>query len=300
MTLLGVLIGVILLIGLAVVLGKPRPEAPPENTHKISRSTISAPKSGDAARILARMKTMAAPTLLMKAAASGFSKLGGDPELPRGMDWPIGPDGALAFLAQVDLAAARDAGGPDWLPPKGALYVFGDERFGMRDQIRIVFSTAEAGPHCEPPANQKRGWRRPERRVGFSAHPSLPSLDWLGEDVREIDLSDGDLEELSDLPGLELGDAPHHRLGGYPIEIQEEQLPISAEYEARGLESRASTPVPPDIEQAAADWRMLIQIDSDPGLKMNWGDGGQFYVLIREQDARAGDFSQTVTLSQTY
>jgi hypothetical protein len=300
MTLLGVLVGVIVLIGLAVVLFKPRPEAPSANTSKINRPTRSGAKSGDAERILARMKTMAAPTLLMKTAASGFSKLGGDPELPRGMDWPIGPDGALAFLAQVDLEAARDAGGPDWLPGKGALYVFCDERFGMRDQIRIVFSTTEAGPPCEPPANQKRGRRRPERRVGFSAHPSLPSLDWLGEDVREIDLSEDDLEELSDLPGIELGDAPHHRLGGYPVEIQEEQLPIYAECEARSLEYRASTPVPSAIEQAAADWRMLIQIDSDPELEMNWGDGGQFYVLIREQDARARDFSQTVTLSQTY
>jgi hypothetical protein len=301
MTLVGAVIGVIILIGLMVVLFKPRPDAPPAKEPKTAKPATLGSKSGDAERILARRKAMAAPTLLMTPATSeGFSKLGGDPELPSGVNWPLGPEGPLGFLAQVDLTATRHAGGPDWLPSEGAIYVFYDDRFGMRDQIRIVFSAIEAGPPIKPPANQRRGWRRPERRVGFSLHTSVPSLDWLGEDVRKIDLSDGDLDGLSNLPGVELGDGPHHRLGGYPMEIQEEQLPVYAECEARSLEYRANALTPPDIEQAAADWRLLIQIDSDSALKMNWGDGGQFYVLIREQDARAGDFSQTVTLSQTY
>lgn len=301
MTFIGVGIGVVILVALMAVLFKPRPEAPPSKAPRTAKLVAPAAPSADAERILARMKAMAAPTVMMTATASeGFSKLGGDPELPQGMDWPIGPEGPLAFLAQVDLAGARLAGGPDWLPKDGRLYVFGDDRYGMRDQLRIVFSMAQAGPPLAPPPTQKRGWRRPERRVGFSAHTSLPSLDWLGEDIRRIDVSDGDLEELSDLPGLEFGDGPHHRLGGYPMEIQEERLPVYAECEARGMEYRANLPVPPDIERAAADWRLLVQIDSDSDLKMNWGDGGQFYVLIREQDARARDFSQTVTLSQTY
>lgn len=300
MTFVGLALGVIILVGLVVVLFKPRPEAPPAKAPRTAKSATQDAKSADAERILTRMRAMAAPTLLMTPATSaGFSKLGGDPELPSHMAWPAGPEGPLGFLAQIDLAAARRAGGPDWLPNEGAIHVFCDDRFGMRDQIRIIFSAAATGAPVEPPANQKRGWRHPERRVDFSAHTSLPSLDWLGEDVRKIDVSDHDLEELSDLPGVELGDGPHHRLGGYPIEIQEEQLPVYAECEARGLEYRANAPVPPDIARAAADWRLLIQIDSDPELRMNWGDGGQFYVLIREQDARAGDFSQTVTLSQT-
>jgi uncharacterized protein YwqG len=108
------------------------------------------------------------------------------------------------------------------------------------------------------------------------------------------------LDELSGLSDA-FGDQIQHRIGGYPSEIQDEQMAISCELMRRGLPPEyAGTEITPAIERASKQWRLLLQIDSDPALTMNWGDGGRLYVFIREKDARAGDFSRTVTISQTY
>ena len=45
---------------------------------------------------------------------------------------------------------------------------------------------------------------------------------------------------------------------------------------------------------------MLLQIDSDSDLKMNVGDGGRLYVVIREWGARRAEFSRTNSLWQAY
>lgn len=137
--------------------------------------------------------------------------------------------------------------------------------------------------------------------MAFERHSSLPSLDWLGVDLGEAGLDDGELDELAGLPDEPFGDEVQHRIGGYPSEIQDEQMGVACELIRRGLPpAHDGTEITPAILRASRAWQLLLQIDSDPALKMNWGDGGRLYVFVREQDATAGDFSKTVTLSQTY
>jgi uncharacterized protein YwqG len=125
---------------------------------------------------------------------------------------------------------------------------------------------------------------------------SLPSADWLDEEwPRDLDLKDWDL-----LKDCDFGDEIEHRIGGYPSEIQGGQMAIECEYLHRGLTREYGAPVPDDIRRASQQWRLLLQIDSDPALNMNWWDGGRLYVFVRARDAKRGDFSKTVTITQTY
>jgi uncharacterized protein YwqG len=249
------------------------------------------------------MKRLARSTLLLTPTQEPrFSKLGGEPELPAGMEWPRNADRPFAFLAQLDLAEVRAAGGPEWLPDAGALYAFNDdERYGFPDHVRLLFAP-EAGERVRAPAPSSLAakHRFAERRVNFLKLRSVPSLNWLNVDVRELDLSDDDLDELAGAPDEPFGDELQHRVGGYPSEIQEEPMALACERLARGLDPDTDEEPTPAIERASKEWRLLLQIDSDPALKMNFGDGGRLYVFIREKHAQAGRFSKTVSLWQTY
>ena len=69
------------------------------------------------------MKRAARMTLLLTPTkATPFSKLGGEPELPIGVEWPAGERYPRAFLAQIDLAEAQKGGLADWLPSEGRFW----------------------------------------------------------------------------------------------------------------------------------------------------------------------------------
>lgn len=249
-----------------------------------------------AGRIRGLMTRMATDTLLLVPAKEpGFSKLGGDPDLPAGMAWPQGRKRPRTFIGQIDLAAFRQHQGPDWLPTEGRLYAFCDEDgWGFADETNVVYSLETPGPPI--PAPPGAASRFTERRVAFLVAPSIPSTDWLDADFAELD--DEQLDELAGIHDQPFGDELQHRIGGYPSEIQGGRMHVQCELLRRGLDEDAE--VTPAVERAAKLWRLLLQIDSDPALGMNWGDSGRLYVFIREKDARAGDFTKTIALSQSH
>ena len=122
---------------------------------------------------------------------------------------------------------------------------------------------------------------------------SFPSEDWLGEEWPRADW--GEFAKDADL-----GDEIQHRIGGYPSEIQGGQMALECEYLWRGLTRDYAQEVPEDIRRASRQWRLLLQVDSDPALNMNWWDGGRLYIFVRARDAKRGDFSKTVTITQTH
>lgn len=260
-----------------------------QRTPKTARPGGS-PRSAEATRIAKRMRRNMQSTLLLAGASQpGFSKLGGHPDLPNEVAWPEDADGQFRFLAQVDLADVRAAGGPEWLPPSGRIYAFHNEDNGSPDQVRILFTPSES-PVVEVRPSDASAWPYEVRSIAFVRRDSLPSLDWLGEEAM---IGETEMDGLVDLSKPDW-DGPLHKVGGYPDELQDEQMALTCERLYRG---GAADDDPEAAGKAARHWRLLLQIDSDPALGTDFG-GGRLYVLVRLQDARRARFDRTITLMQ--
>ena len=243
----------------------------------------------------AEIEAMARPALLLKTTAAkdadipvGASKIGGDPDLPAGIEWPTHKDGKpLAFLAQIDLGQAAKALKLPGLPTSGLLSIFS------------VFGWQEAGdsdPHV-PPGKQTPDWTRvihsPGRKkptrhkapaevnsfksakvefvptVCYPTHPKEPAVarhKWKSDVKEKFDDFVGDWKAATLNP---LGDPPRNLLGGY------------ADYEQDFVK-----------EVATGELVLLFQLASDDAAEMMWGDGGYLYFWIAPADLEKGNFDK--------
>jgi uncharacterized protein YwqG len=68
-----------------------------------------------------------------------------------------------------------------------------------------------------------------------------------------------------------------------------------------GNSSGYNDPRRPELEKGAADWQLLLQIDSDEkNLGVMWGDVGRVYFWIRRQDLGKRDFGNVWLILQCY
>lgn len=265
------------------------------------------------AAIVEYMRERERPCLhLSPAAESGGSWLGGAPSLAPGQAWPRWQDIPFSFLAQLDLAEARQAGGPEWLPDRGCLQVFFDPtRFDHQDRSAWIISHLSAetatAPAAEPhdlPAKR----RYKPRPIRYEAATSYPLYDRSWHLTR--DFSEAEDAAVEAALGFVEQVEPAHRIGGYPRPIQSDFMEAECQHawndefapeleRPRNLASRSEGETdhsPPGFDE----WRLLLQLDSDERMGTNWGDGGTLYFWIREQDARAGDFSRVWVTMQCY
>ena len=230
-------------------------------------------------------------------ATVGASRLGGSPDLPADLPWPVSDDGTpLSFIAQLDLEerAAHDA--EAILPKTGLLSFF----YEAATQSAWGFNPADHGawavvhtaagitiaPRDVPSAMPDTGRFT---AVGLSPHLELTFAPWESFLVESLGMTREELFAYADV--LAAGDAPIHRLLGHPDPVQGD-MQLECQLVTNGLycgdASGYQDPRAAQLRPRAADWRLLFQVDSQDEAGMMWGDVGRLYYWIRHDDLIAG------------
>jgi uncharacterized protein YwqG len=274
--------------------------------------------------------------LLPEAAADdsallvGSTKLGGSPDLPAGMPWPVRrpyrlvvPRGnrkpmqqerPLAFLAQIAMSDATAVGGTDLgLPKWGLLSFFYDaesQPWGFDPGDAVGFKLMWFGDHVlqrrEPPEALEQRFNPVP--LAAQARECVPAFDTFA--VSQILTSADDAKstrgQLIDLlagEGKEDFSNAGHAIGGWPFPIQGE-METECQLVANGVfcggPEGYSSERAARLRRGAADWRLILQLDTDERAGWMWGDGGKIYVWMREQDVRARRFDRCWTILQCY
>ncbi len=243
----------------------------------------------------------------------GESRIGGVPDTPPGFEWPRwtpppkqadkfgtpGPDAPipLGFIAQIDLAAVPQIDVA--LPTSGWLYFFYDrycEPWGYdpadRGCCRLLYVDSDRSTlvRADKPADLE-----PEHIAELCALEISPELT-IPDDQKELKYGMPSYEAYVRIRDGLIGSwgSKHHRLLGHPQVIQnpmelECQLASNGVYcgDATGYRSAQAKA----LEPGAADWRLLLQIDTDEdGPGWCWGDAGRIYFWIKQQDLEARRF----------
>ncbi|WP_340643694.1 YwqG family protein [Phenylobacterium sp.] len=244
------------------------------------------------AESIAALKAQARSCLRLVSGGDGRSRLGGTPEVA-GV-WPRYQGRPLSCVAQLDLAQIQAAGGPEWLPGHGRLLFFYELEHGSwgldeKDaESAVVIHEAGSPIAATEPGDLPDDAKLPAYPITFAPTASYPSgeraaIDWSRLNTASADTLDEALVNLAPA-------APAHQIGGYPAPVQSDDMEAECENIARRLGHGGGDP---------ADWRLLLQLDTDEDVGMMWYDVGSLYFWIREQDARAGDFSKVWVILQS-
>ena len=247
---------------------------------------------------------LAAPAVqVVSLDAPALSHFGGSPSLPPDVAWPERRGVKLGFLARLSLAEIHRAHPVPWLPKVGALLFFYDMEeqpwgFDPKDRGSSVVLLVPDLP--EPTEQVDDGpdgnvFPFPPRNVGFRRIDVLPS--WERDSVRALELTEQESDEFFKLAEARFHGMPKHQVSGFPAPVQGDDMELECQLVSNGLycgdPSGYKDPRVPALQPGAANWRLLLQIDTDDDLGVMWGDCGTIYYWVEEHEARYGNFANT-------
>lgn len=135
------------------------------------------------------------------------------------------------------------------------------------------------------------------RGLSLTVSPQI-SLNYVIGELRPTE------EEVQALQELLLDDEDCvYRMGGYADQLQatdpylEAQLVSNGLYCGDGSGYREGKKL--GLEEGSANWRLLLQVDTDSRTGMCWGDGdGRIFYMIRESDLRHRNFADVWLILQ--
>jgi Uncharacterized protein conserved in bacteria len=239
----------------------------------------------------------------------GRSKIGGRPDLPAGVEWPVFNAKHLSFIAQLNLTEIAPHDTEQLLPATGTLYFFYDaeqEAWGF-DPVdsggwKVIYFNGD--PHTiqrtDFPADIPEYARYEPCRIECNNEPSLPAWDSVYMD--ELNLSEEECDAYLEIVDVGYDDC-YHKLLGHPRQIQGD-MQLECQLVSNGLycgdSSGYEDPKRVILEKSVKDWRLLLEIDSDDNAAMMWGDSGRIYFWIQDEDLKKRQFDKVWSILQCY
>ena len=234
----------------------------------------------------------------------GKSRIGGMPDLPPEAEWPSWNDQPLAFIAQINVSELPSFEFLQVLPSTGVLSFFysaQQETWGFdpkdKGSWRVLHLEEQGLQRRTPSPYLPDEGIYPACGLDFAPSFTLPDSESPLIDLGENRYTSDEARQYVDLWSsfAELVDDGRwlNRLLGHPDVIQHNPL-IEAQLVSHGLNlfdgSGFTDPRRQELTPGAADWRLLLQIDSDPNTGMMWGDVGKLYYLMSSEDLRNRNF----------
>jgi predicted DNA-binding protein (MmcQ/YjbR family) len=221
----------------------------------------------------------------------GRTKIGGEPDLLEGLEWPVYRDGKpLAFLAQVNLSDLPEGAERGGLPASGLLSFFSAWGWQVEDDADPQIPDGEPAPD----------WTRILYREDLGAlrrHPvpdGVNSFPAAGAELVPIVCLPNDKGE-PDVAGLGWDDETWERFSRVVSDHDAMCSQLLGD-PARNLLLGYADYIQSFVEEVAArDLRLLFQLASDDNAQMCWGDGGFLYFWADPRDIASRDFTKIHT-----
>jgi uncharacterized protein YwqG len=254
----------------------------------------------------------------------GTSRLGGQPDLPVGHSWPAwdnpgkygrtaGQGTLLSFLGQINLAELQAQVPTPDLPAQGLLLFFFDAEnepwgFDPTDQAahRVIFvpSGQALQRHLCP---EVEACLIPAA-VSFVPELTFPKVDESTLDWAQwgVDVDAVDWYEVDEVVRALRPERPHHHVLGTACQVQQGNMAAECQLVSHGFntgddEGWRQGMAAPGVAEGIANWRLLLQFDSedtDDGLGAMWGDCGLLYFWIEKQKLALKNFEDTCVILQ--